>query len=152
MTADGLNVSPSAVRSLTHKRISTTPLVEPAYPDGRVKRYRDGNTNELRTTISNNSNNNDFIATYINKWTWPMYSVQAGSQFDPSNYRQTSSPSRVHTHTHTHAHRGILSLSSFLFLSRLSRAFTATRAARRYSQQRFYFVSEHGLNRHRVRK
>lgn len=29
----------------------------------------------LYATFNNNSNNNDFIATYINRWTWPMYSV-----------------------------------------------------------------------------
>ena len=29
----------------------------------------------MHTTFNNNSNNNDFIATYINRWTWPMYSV-----------------------------------------------------------------------------
>jgi hypothetical protein len=67
------------------------------------------------------------------------------------NYRHAFSLLCPFTHAHTHTHTLSLSLSlSF----RLSRAFTAARAARcsrRYLQQRLYFVSEHGLNRHRVR-
>lgn len=46
------------------------PLLDPRMDQG-VKR--------CLTMFNNNSNNNDFIATYINRWTWPIYSVQAGS-------------------------------------------------------------------------
>lgn len=64
--------------------------------------------------------------------------------------------SRTHTHTHTRTHKHTHAHArTYTHFFSFSHAFSGgTRSPMQsspYLQQRFYFVSEHGLNRHRVR-